>query len=282
MFLRLAAALDHQLHGVSLVGCTYLGEGLMKLRKQRRLGRRAVADLANLSVPTVAAAESGDNVHFVRLVRLSVVLGAGFRLRPLKDCTPAFWTETAANSASQTWSTPPEFMDKLYAVNGGPFSLDPCSPTSDRRNAPVRALVHFTASDDGLSKDWFGRVYCNPPYGAGIKSWTTKCRLSVESGQAEFVVALVPARCDTRWWHHDVAGHADVFMLRGRLAFGGGDTPAPFQSALVCWGLDASVRQALQTAFADAWHIPVNRKGSTIPNQRGRERAMEQVIPQRD
>ena len=282
MFLRLAAALDHQLHGVSLAGCTHLGEGLMKLRKQRRLGRRAVAELANLSVPTLAAAENGANVHLIGLVRLSVVLGAGLRLRPSIDRMSAFWTETAADSVCQTWSTPPSFMDKLYTVNGGPFSLDPCSPTSNRRKAPVRALVHFTASDDGLSRDWFGRVYCNPPYGAGIRNWTTKCRLSVESGQAEFVIALVPARCDTRWWHHDVAGHADVFMLRGRLAFGGGDTPAPFPSAVVCWGLSASMRRALQTMFADAWHIPANIKGSTILDQHGRERVMGQVIPQRD
>lgn len=50
----------------------------------------------------------------------------------------------------------------LYSVFGR-FDLDPCSPR--KAAAPVRARVHLTAEDDGLSLAWHGTVFVNPPYG---------------------------------------------------------------------------------------------------------------------
>jgi hypothetical protein len=46
------------------------------------------------------------------------------------------------------------------------------------------------------------------------------------------IVALVPARTDTRWWHEHVAQH-EVEFLPGRLRFGGAKHSAPFPSAIV-------------------------------------------------
>jgi len=67
-------------------------------------------------------------------------------------------------------------------------------------------------------------------------------------------VLLLPAQTDTAWWHDDIAYIADVYLLRGRLAFGDGDTPAPFPSALAVWGADAATADARTTALGDAWH----------------------------
>jgi hypothetical protein len=71
----------------------------------------------------------------------------------------------------------------------------------------------------------------NPPYGRQLTSWVAKAREEHLCGRAELgVVALVPARTDTRWWHDSIAGAADIWMLPGRLAFGeyssGSDTQA--------------------------------------------------------
>jgi site-specific DNA-methyltransferase (adenine-specific) len=55
---------------------------------------------------------------------------------------------------------------------------------------------------------------------------------SVESGGAEIVVCLVPARTDTRWWHTYVT-RGEVEFLPGRLRFGGAGNGAPFPSAVV-------------------------------------------------
>lgn len=198
LFIRLAAALDHELAGRSFGRQVTVGHGLTALRRDLGLSQRVVADLANVSVPTVAAVERGANSHFSNLADVSVVVGAGLRLR-LAGAKALSRVEPAIPDVQVTWTTPGDFMDRLYHVIGGAFSLDPCSPTTDGRTAPVRAKVYFTEVEDGLSLDWFGQVYCNPPYGRGIGAWVAKCRNAVESRQAELVFALVPARVDTRW-----------------------------------------------------------------------------------
>ena len=252
----LASALGHELTGPAIGPCVHPGVGLAKLRHRRELSRRTVAEMAGVSVPTIAAIERGSNLHMVGLARVAVVLAAGLRLRSTTESASLFWSGAATSSARQCWCTPPDLLATLYTVFGGPFTLDPCSPTSDKKKAPVRAHVHLTEADDGLGVQWFGTVYCNPPYGRAINGWVSKCRTSVELGHADYVVALVPARCDTKWWHENIAGVADVLMLRGRLYFGDGTAPAPFPSALVAWGLPEAHRRAMRAAFPGAWHVP--------------------------
>ena len=134
----------------------------------------------------------------------------------------------------------------------GRFDLDPCSPTDNPRAAPVKARVHLTPGDDGLALDWHGRVFVNPPYGRELRAWVEKGRREVEERRAAVVTALVPARTDTGWWHEHVAGRADVFLLRGRLAFGDGEQPAPFPSSLAVWGATAETTLALRDALESA------------------------------
>ena len=55
------------------------------------------------------------------------------------------------------WLTPPEIIKAL-----GDFDLDPCSPINRPWNT---AKNHFNINDNGLMQNWFGRVWCNPPYG---------------------------------------------------------------------------------------------------------------------
>ena len=65
------------------------------------------------------------------------------------------------------WLTPPEIIHNL-----GEFDLDPCSPIIRPWET---AKNYFT--DNGLNKDWFGRVWCNPPYGTETIKWMKKCYL---------------------------------------------------------------------------------------------------------
>jgi hypothetical protein len=53
-----------------------------------------------------------------------------------------------------------------------------------------------------------------------------------ESRRGATVVALVPARTDTRWWHES-AVDGEVRFMRGRIRFGDSDIGAPFPSAVV-------------------------------------------------
>ena len=100
---------------------------------------------------------------------------------------------------------------------------------------------------------WTGTVFVNPPYGRELRFWTAKARTEFELGNAKTVIALVPARTDTGWWHNDIAGKASIFFLKGRLSFGDGTQPAPFPSALIVWGLSAEKAPLLKSAIPEAW-----------------------------
>ena len=133
----------------------------------------------------------------------------------------------------------------------GKFDLDPCAARKSRTR--VRARVHFTEEDDGLSLPWHGVVFVNPPYGRTLGLWVAKAHHEVQEGRARTVVALLPARPDTAYWHKHVAGRATVYFLRGRLRFSDGEQGAPFPSALVVWGAAPETIPALDRALPDAW-----------------------------
>lgn len=131
-------------------------------------------------------------------------------------------------SKSAEWATPQELFDRLELEFR--FNLDPCASHDNHK-----CKRYFTREDDGLAQPWYaGRVFMNPPYGREIGKWIDKAIIetSVDDG-ALFVVALVPARTDTKWWFKAVKAGAGVVFLRGRLKFGGSKNSAPFPSALL-------------------------------------------------
>lgn len=251
--IMLAAGLGLEVTGHSLSAAGGLGSGIAALRRRRQISRRALAVLADVSVPTLAAIEAGKLGHTAGIERAAASLGAGLRLSPIGRV--AFWGGAGTSSAHHGWHTPADLMMKLYPLVGGQFDLDPCAPSGDRKLAPVRCRIRFTMSDNGLALPWRGSVFCNPPFGRGIWRWVEKAHSEVVAGSARPVIALLPVRPDTAWWHRHVAGCADVMMLKGRLKFSGSVTAAPFPSALVVWAADADLRRGLRDALPDAWHV---------------------------
>ena len=122
------------------------------------------------------------------------------------------------------WPTPQWLFDALNKEFG--FTLDPCSTHEN-----AKCKKHFTREENGLMKPW-GRetVWMNPPYGREIGAWMGKAFGAAEEGAT--VVALIPARTDTDWWHSYAMKH-EIRFLRGRLKFEGAEQFAPFPSALV-------------------------------------------------
>jgi len=116
-------------------------------------------------------------------------------------------SHTKANrGATDEWLTPRPIVDGL-----GPFDLDPCSPIA--RPWPT-AAAHLTSDDDGLSKPWTGRVWCNPPYGRETGRWLARL---AEHGDG---IALIFARTEVAFFVDSVWGKADaVFFIHGRLRF---------------------------------------------------------------
>ncbi|WP_273214244.1 DNA N-6-adenine-methyltransferase [Runella zeae] len=125
------------------------------------------------------------------------------------------------------WLTPPELVKKL-----GYFDLDPCCPL----DAPFyHAKQNFTVDEDGLSQDWFGRVYLNPPYGKGMELWIEKLKFHGNG------IALIFARTETKCFFDHIWNAADALLfVKGRIRFyhvsgiQGGTSGAP--SVFVAYG----------------------------------------------
>ena len=128
------------------------------------------------------------------------------------------------SSATDLHATPQDFFDRLDAEFG--FDLAVCASPEN-----AKCTIYFTKEDDGLSRDWTGVVWMNPPYGREIGRWLKKANESAKDNGAT-VVCLVPARTDTNWWHEYVIQH-EVRFVRGRLKFGDAKNSAPFPSAVV-------------------------------------------------
>ena len=127
------------------------------------------------------------------------------------------------SSKTDLWYTPQDFFKKYDDVYK--FETDVCA-TDDN----AKCAKYYTEEMDGLSQEWRGVCWMNPPYGRTIGNWMKKAYESSLSGAT--VVCLVPARTDTNWWH-DYAMKGDIEFIRGRLKFGGSKNSAPFPSAVV-------------------------------------------------
>jgi transcriptional regulator with XRE-family HTH domain len=259
-FTTLANLLGHEITGRSLPNSNSLGESLGLLRQRQKLSLRSLSELTDVSVPTIMGIEANRPCNLYPVERIGATLNAGLCLNHIGQAL-AFYSSAATSSNFQAWTTPPDILERLYPVVGGIFDLDPCSPTTDRKKAPVKAKVYHTGDEgnNGLLMPWFGNVFVNPPYGRELKIWIKKCHDEYYSGRVKTCIALIPARPDTNAWHQYIADKADVFMLRGRLKFGadGGGEAAPFPSAIVVWNADPIVMQSMKSAFPNAWHVAI-------------------------
>ena len=136
-----------------------------------------------------------------------------------------------ASSKSEEHYTPPEILAYIIELLGE-IDLDPCSNSTTKPVVP--ASTHYTKAENGLIRSWYGRVYCNPPYGRSIGLWIDRAIYHYVEGLCEQIVLLVPARTDTRWFRQ-LAPYPKCF-LQGRLKFSGAKSGAPFPSAVVYMG----------------------------------------------
>ena len=127
------------------------------------------------------------------------------------------------SAQSDDWETPQSLFDELDKEFL--FSVDVCASP---KNAKCRRF--FTEETDGLSQDWKGICWMNPPYGRKIGKWIKKAYESSMAGAT--VVCLVPARTDTGWWHEFVM-KGEIRFIKGRLKFGNSKSNAPFPSAII-------------------------------------------------
>ena len=157
---------------------------------------------------------------------------------------------------SVEWFTPREIIAAL-----GPFDLDPCTSVGRPWDT---AAAHYTRSENGLIKAWFGRIWLNPPYGAEIVRWMARL---AEHGCG---TALVFARTETAWWFQHVWPMASALLfLEGRVTFHRPDGAtgrvghnAGGPSVLIAYGLDDADR--LEASGLAGAFVPLACKGQVV------------------
>ena len=135
-------------------------------------------------------------------------------------------TDVMFSSATDDWSTPQDFFDKLN--DEFHFTLDVCADENNHK-----CEHYYTKEIDGLIRPWVGTLWCNPPYGRKIGEWVRRALFASVAGNT--VVMLLPARTDTKWFHDYIykRDNVEIRFIKGRLKFGGCKNSAPFPSMVV-------------------------------------------------
>jgi phage N-6-adenine-methyltransferase len=122
----------------------------------------------------------------------------------------------ANEDAGPEWGTPAWVWKPLSDALGG-FDLDPASGAEPEPIAPNR----FTVEDDGLSQEWFGDVWLNPPYGrAHNEEWAEYAyKQAYANPGVSSVTCLVANATDTDWFQDYYARADYLTFVRGRVRF---------------------------------------------------------------
>jgi hypothetical protein len=110
---------------------------------------------------------------------------------------------TLTSSRSVEWYTPARYVDAVRELLGG-IDLDPASCA--RANEVVCATRFYDLDEDGLERDWRGRVFLNPPYNRAGE-FVTKLLAERDAGRVEAAVVLLNAYGFDNVWFQPLAGY---------------------------------------------------------------------------
>lgn len=121
------------------------------------------------------------------------------------------------NSGNNEWYTPEKYIDLAREVLGA-IDLDPAS--CELANETVKAERFYSEQDDGLTKEWTGRVWMNPPYGSDlIGQFTEKFAKEYTAGNITEGIVLVNNATETAWFCNMMTAASAVVFPRGRIRY---------------------------------------------------------------
>ena len=121
------------------------------------------------------------------------------------------------NSGNNEWYTPKKYVDAARNVLGH-IDLDPAS--CDYANKTVQAEHFYSVEDDGLTKEWCGKVWMNPPYNAeGVTKFTEKFVDEYNTGNIKEGIVLVNNATETSWFVNMVRVASAIVFPRGRIRY---------------------------------------------------------------
>jgi ParB family chromosome partitioning protein len=137
------------------------------------------------------------------------------------------------NSGENEWYTPECYIESARLVMGV-IHLDPAS--SEIANKTVNSNLFYTQEDDGLSKEWFGNIWMNPPYSHPlIFQFISKL---VQSKGVNQAIVLVNNGTETQWGQLLLSNSSAVCFHQSRIRFidkYGNLGQAPLQGQMICY-----------------------------------------------
>jgi DNA N-6-adenine-methyltransferase (Dam) len=124
----------------------------------------------------------------------------------------ALFDIAGVSNENDEWYTP-SWVFKALRVE---FDLDPCSPGAPP--STVTARTHLTKADNGLTAEWRGTVWLNPPF-SHKRAWYERL---VEHGNG---IALMPNRTETHDLQESMRAAQALLFLKGRIYFERGQRP---------------------------------------------------------
>jgi len=114
------------------------------------------------------------------------------------------------------WYTPEFWLKPVWNTLGN-IDLDPAS--SLKANETVKANNIFTIEDNGLTKDWYGKVFLNPPFSSPLlANFLKKAVKEYESGRVEEMIVLTNSGTDTQW-SKVITDKSTIAFTIGRISF---------------------------------------------------------------
>jgi DNA N-6-adenine-methyltransferase (Dam) len=139
------------------------------------------------------------------------------------------------------WFTPCNIIEPIRSFYGGTIDLDPAS--SSEANETIKAKHYFNWNLDGLKWEWYGNVWCNPPYCDGaMKEWLLHgARHYWASDTRINQMIFLVNRSDAKWYYEFLDYHVGgYYQFRNRIKFIDGLTgkkSSPrYNNDLIYWG----------------------------------------------
>lgn len=149
------------------------------------------------------------------------------------------------SQGTNEWYTPPWIVDLARETLGG-IDLDPAS--NDVAQKWIGAGHYYTQEMDGYRREWFGRVWLNPPFDDTLR-WVRRLTAAYEDRSVSAAILLVNSAPGYAWWER-LWRERPVCMLRERVHFvrpdGSTNGPAKKGQTVAYFGHEPS-------RFAELW-----------------------------
>lgn len=123
----------------------------------------------------------------------------------------------SANSGNNEWYTPPEIVECARRALGA-IDFDPAS--SEVANRTVKAAEYLTENDDGLTVEWRGRTFMNPPYSQPLIGQFCEAAVTkYAAGEITAACVLTNNATETRWLQGLLSKASAVCFIRGRIKY---------------------------------------------------------------